>query len=584
MRALLTGNEAIARGAWEAGVLFASAYPGTPSTEILENLARYEEVSAQWAPNEKVALETGIGASLAGARVLVAMKHVGVNVAADPLFTFSYTGVNGGLVLVSADDPGMHSSQNEQDNRHLGAFAKVPILEPADSQEAKDFVGLAFWLSETFDTPVILRITTRVAHGKSVVEMGERKEKGLAPFKVDPGKYVMVPANARQRHRAVEERMQKLREFSEEFSAKRIEWGRERRIGIITSGISYHYAREALGEEASYLKLALINPLPEKTITGFAGEVEELYVLEELDPVIETQVRALGLSVRGKELFSALGELSPELVVAGFRGNGGEDTAPPEGVIPRPPVLCAGCPHRGTFYVLNKLKVVVNGDIGCYALGVAPPLSAMHSIICMGASVSNAYGFQEAFRAAGEEGPEAVAVIGDSTFLHSGIPGLLNVVYNGGRTTTIILDNSTTAMTGHQDHPGTGATLKGDPAPRADLEKICRALGIKDVRTVDAYKLAELEAGIRAALQSEEPSVVIVRRPCVLLKGRGPKGFYEVKRDLCRNCRLCLRLGCPAIEVREEQVWINNTLCNGCSLCEQVCAFNAIVKGGEENE
>ncbi|HHW54162.1 MAG: indolepyruvate ferredoxin oxidoreductase subunit alpha [bacterium] len=584
MKALLTGNEAIARGAWEAGVLFASAYPGTPSTEILENLARYQEVSAQWAPNEKVALETGIGASLAGARVLVAMKHVGVNVAADPLFTFSYTGVNGGLVLVSADDPGMHSSQNEQDNRHLGAYAKVPILEPADSQEAKDLVGLAFWLSETFDTPVILRLTTRVAHGKSLVKLGEREERGLPPFKADPGKFVMVPANARRRHVAVEERMEKLREFSEDFSANRIEWGKDRRLGIITSGISYHYAREALGEEASYLKLALIYPLPEKTIKKFAEEVEELYVIEELDPVIENQVRALGLKVRGKEVFPILGELSPELVAAGFRGQGEEVAAPQEGVVPRPPVMCPGCPHRGAFYVLKKLKVVVTGDIGCYSLGVAPPLSAMHSLICMGASVSNAFGFQEAYRAAGGEGPEVVAVIGDSTFLHSGMTGLLNVVYNGGRTTTIILDNDTTAMTGHQDHPATGMTLKGVPAPRADLEKICRALGVEDVRTVDAYKLAEVEAEIRAALQHEGPSVVIVRRPCVLLKGRGPKGYYVVDQDLCRRCRLCLRLGCPAIEVRGEQTWINETLCNGCSLCEQVCPFNAIVRGGEESE
>lgn len=582
MKALLTGNEAIARGAYEAGVLFAAAYPGTPSTEILENLARYEGIATQWAPNEKVAVEAAIGASLAGARTLVAMKHVGVNVAADPLLTFAYTGVNGGFVLVSADDPGMHSSQNEQDNRHFGSFAKIPVLEPADSQEAKDFVALALEISETFDTPVILRITTRVAHGKSVVKFEEPRERGLRPFKTDAAKYVMVPANARKRRLAVEKRLQKLREYSEEFPYNRIEWGKDRRVGIITSGISYHYAREVMGEDASYLKLSLTYPLPTSLITRFARAVESLYVIEELDPIIEEQVRALGLAVKGRELIPGIGELNPDLIAQALGRDVAASTVAQD-IPARPPVMCPGCPHRGAFYVLNKLKLVVTGDIGCYSLGVAPPLSAMHSLICMGASIGNCYGLEQAFRVAGVQGPEAVAVIGDSTFFHSGIPALLNVVYNRGKTTTIILDNGTTAMTGHQDHPGTGATLCGDPAPKVDLENLCRALGVSDVKTVDGYDLAQIEAAVRSALQHDGPSVVIVRRPCVLLKGRGPQGSYEVFTDHCRNCRACLRLGCSAIEVRNGRVVINSTLCNGCGLCSQVCPFNAIIKVGEED-
>ncbi|MGI6576189.1 MAG: indolepyruvate ferredoxin oxidoreductase subunit alpha [bacterium] len=581
MKVLMTGNEAIARGAFEAGVVFAAAYPGTPSTEILENIATYAEVTAQWAPNEKVALETGIGASFAGGRVLVAMKHVGVNVAADPLLTLAYTGVNGGLVLVSADDPGMHSSQNEQDNRHFGPFAKIPVLEPADSQEAKDFVGLALEISETFDTPVLLRITTRIAHGKSVVHLQDRTHKDMRPFAKDIAKYVMVPANARQRRFAVEERLKDLVAFSEKLPVNRIHWGKGRKVGIITSGISYQYLREVLGDQVSYLKLSLIYPLPVGLVTQFAESVEELYVVEELDPIIEQQVRAIGIKVKGKEIIPGIGELSPEIIAAAFNNQAMASGQLGRGVPARPPVLCPGCPHRGVFYLLNRLKVVVNGDIGCYALGAAPPLAAMHSLVCMGASISNCFGFMEVMQGR-SDGIQAVAVIGDSTFLHSGIQGLLNVVYNGGSTTTLILDNNTTAMTGHQNHPGTGVTLKGVSTVKVDLENLCRAVGVEDVVTVDAYDLTELERAIKSALAFPGPSVVIVKRPCVLLPGSTVAGdYYQVHADICINCGACLKLGCPAIIVREQHVVIIQSLCTGCGLCAQVCPKKAIVKVGE---
>lgn len=579
MKVLLTGNQAIARGAYEAGVTVASAYPGTPSTEIIETLATYPEVKAQWSTNEKVALEVGIGASIGGARALVAMKHVGVNVAADPLFTFSYTGVNGGLVLVSADDPGMHSSQNEQDNRNYAKFAKIPLLEPSDSQECKDFVLLAFRISEEFDTPVMVRTTTRVAHGQSLVTLGERQERELAAYQKNAPKYVMLPGYARQRHPVVEARREALARYNETAPINRIEWG-DKKIGVITSGVVYQYVKEAL-PEVSVLKLGMTFPLPEKLIRDFAAQVEQLYVIEELEPFLEEQFRAMGLKVIGKELFPRIGELSPELIAASMKTAAWETAAAVEVDVPaRPPVLCPGCPHRGVFYVINKLKLTVAGDIGCYTLGATPPLTAMDTCICMGASISGALGLEKA------RGPEfarkLVAVIGDSTFLHSGITGLVDVVYNGGTFTTVILDNSTTAMTGHQDHPGTGFTAKREPAPAVDLENLVRSLGIRRVRVVDPYDLAQMEAALKEETAAPEPSVIIARRPCVLLKGQQPTGGpVAVNEEKCTECGRCRRLGCPALVFKQAKPSVDLTLCNGCGQCIQVCRFEALQKVGE---
>ncbi len=583
---LLTGNEAIARGAYESGVTLAAAYPGTPSTEILENFARYPGVYAEWAPNEKVAMEVGIGASLAGARTLVAMKHVGVNVAADPLMTFAYTGVNGGFVLVSADDPGLHSSQNEQDNRRYARFAGIPLFEPSDSQEAKDMVKCALELSEQFDTPVMLRITTRVAHSRSLVEIGEPRAVALRPYLKDAKKYLMVPAFARMRRVVLEERLARLREYSEESPFNVIEW-KNRAAGVITSGISYQYVREAL-VDASTLKLGLTNPLPEKLIRHFAGEVERLFIVEELEPFIEEQVRAMGIAVLGKELIPNTGELNTEILTTKFTAAGiiepsrkaapAKVVSPEAPVVPgRPPVLCPGCPHRGLFYALRRLKLTVTGDIGCYTLSGLPPLEAMDSCICMGASIGAAHG-------AGKANPEmagrTVAVIGDSTFFHSGITGLLNMVYNKGAGTVIILDNSTTAMTGHQDHPGTGRTLMGAPAPAVDLEALAQALGVKRVRVVDPLDLAETRAAVQEEVAAGEPSVIVSRRPCVLLT-RATEPAVVVVAEKCIGCKVCLQLGCPAISVKDKLARVDPGACTGCGLCTQVCREGALVKGGE---
>jgi len=565
LKKIMSGNEAIARGAYEAGVSVAAAYPGTPSTEILENIAQYPSIRAQWSPNEKVALEVGIGASLAGARVLVAMKHVGLNVAADPWMTIAYTGVNGGLVLVSADDPGMHSSQNEQDNRFYARMAGVPLLEPADSQEAKEFVRLALEISEEYDTPVLLRITTRIAHSKGLVELGERKEHDLRPYIKDPKKYVMIPGNARGRHVAVVERLAKLARLAEEIPINKVEM--RGKLGVITSGVCYQYVREVL-PEASVFKLGLTYPLPEDAIRAFAERVDELFVIEELEPFLEEQIRAMGIRVKGKELTGVLGELNQKRLAVSL---GLEEPPPAVDVPPRPPVLCPGCPHRGVFYVLRRLRLTVLGDIGCYSLGALPPLDAMDTCICMGASIGSALGMEKADSVWAEK---SVAVIGDSTFLHSGMTPLLDVVYNGGRTTVLILDNSTTAMTGHQDHPGTGRTLGGEAAPKVDLEKLVRALGVRRIRRVDAYDLDSLRRAVREEIEAPEPSVIIVTRPCALKVPPGrPSVVDEAK---CNNCGLCLRLGCPAIQ---EGAWIDSHLCRGCGLCREVCPREAI--GGD---
>ncbi len=567
MKKLLLGDFAVARGAWEAGVKVASAYPGTPSTEITEELARYGEVYSEWSPNEKVALEVGIGASVRGARAIVSMKHVGLNVACDPLFTASYTGVNGGLVIAVADDPSVFSSQNEQDTRLTAVSAKVPVLEPSDSAEARDFTKAAFELSEKYDTPVILRLTTRVAHSQSLVELQERTEVPVRAYERNIQKYVMMPANARVKHVFVEERMQKMSEDADALPLNRIEEG-SAELGIICSGGVYQYVKEAL-PGASVLKLGMVYPLPYKLIEKFAGSVKRCIVAEELAPHIETLVKAAGIQVEGKNIFPLCGEFSAGLIRKCVLGAGQD--AKPAAVPARPPVLCAGCPHRGVFYVLSRLKLNVLGDIGCYTLGAVPPLGSMDAVVCMGASIGMAIGFDKADP---EAHKHSVAVIGDSTFIHSGITGLIDAVYNKSHITVVILDNRTTGMTGHQNHPATGKTIKNEPTYELDLAEVCRAVGVGSVRTVDPYDLPALEGALKAALSEEEVSVVIAKRPCVLLAKRLYKGFSV--NDKCKNCRACMKLGCPAIVKGEKGVSIDVSLCTECGLCRSVCKFGAI--------
>ena len=576
MKKLMIGNEAVARGLYEGGIKLVSSYPGTPSTEITEFLAKYDELHSEWAPNEKVATETAFGASLAGVRSACAMKHVGLNVAADPLFTISYTGVNGGMVICVADDPAMHSSQNEQDSRHYAIAAKVPMLEPSDSQEAYEFAKAAFDLSENFDTAVILRMCTRVAHSQSIVNIGERREIPAKPYVKNGAKYIMMPANAVKRHVVVEERTKKLKEFAENCPFNRVEKG-DTDIGIITSGTSYQYVKEVFGDKASVLKIGMPNPLPDKLILDFAASVKTLYVIEELDPVIETHCRNLGLKPIGKELFSILGEFSQETIANAFgftpKSCVKADTAAPA----RPPMMCAGCPHRGIYYTLAKNKITVLGDIGCYTLGAQPPLSAVDYTLCMGASVSGIHGF---LNASDEKAAEkTVAVIGDSTFMHSGVTGLINIAYNGSCSTVIILDNSITGMTGHQQNPTTGYNIKGDPAGKVDLEALCRAIGIRRVRVVDPYDLEACDKVIKEELAEKEPSVIISRRPCVLLKYVKTNPPLSVNKDKCRSCKKCMGLGCPAVSFKEGKAHIDVTLCVGCGVCEKLCPFGAIGKG-----
>lgn len=574
MKTLMLGNEAVARGLYEAGCSFVSSYPGTPSTEITECAAKYDELYAEWAPNEKVALEAAFGASLAGKRSFCAMKHVGLNVAADPLFTISYTGVNAGLVIGVADDAGMHSSQNEQDSRHYAKAAKLPMLEPADSAEALAFAKLAYELSEKFDTAVIIKMCTRVSHSQSVVETGERLVPEQKKYEKNPGKYIMMPANAKRQHPVVEARTKALAAWAETAGINRVEPGEDTSLGIITSSTSYQYVKEAFGNTYPVLKLGMIWPLPEQKIKDFAASVQKLVVVEELDGFMETHCRNLGLSVSGKELFSNIGELSQNLVREKLGGTVQTGPSLDEDIPARPPVMCAGCPHRSIFYVLKKMKLTVLGDIGCYTLGAVPPLGAIDTTICMGASVSGLHGFVKA----GEEGNagKTVAVIGDSTFIHSGVTGLINIAYNESNATVIILDNSITGMTGHQQNPTTGYNLKGDPCTKIDLESLCRAVGIRRVRVVDPYDMAACEAAVREELAAEEPSVIISRRPCALLKYVKHPGPISVDAEKCKGCKACMNIGCPAISMENGRAKIDTTLCVGCGVCGQLCKFGAL--------
>ena len=606
MKELLSGNEAVARGAYEAGVKLASAYPGTPSTEILETLAaQFPNIHSQWSPNEKVAFEVGIGASIGGARTLVTMKHVGVNVAADPLMTFAYTGVNGGFVLVSADDPAMHSSQNEQDNRFFARFAQIPMLEPSDSQESKDMVVLGYEISEQFDTPVLLRMTTRISHSKGVVDTEEPKKGPNKKFVKDPAKYVMIPSNARVRHVVVTERLEKLSEYSEHTPLNSVE-DNGSKIGIITGGVSYQYAKE-VAPHFDYLKLGMSYPLPIKKIAEFVRTHERVIVVEELDPFYEDQIKVAlydllgkekvdlisfsngsqaGGRVSGKEFFGHLGELSPLRVAEGLHKAGVisdvavAEIAPQTDMFPRPPVLCPGCPHRGAFMALKKLKVAVTGDIGCYTLGVLKPLNALDTCICMGASIGNAIGME---RVKGSD-KGTVAVIGDSTFFHSGLTGILDAVYNQSNVTTVILDNRATAMTGGQQHPGTGQTLMGDHAGKTDVEEVVRALGVKNVRRLDAYQYDEALATIREEMDKPGPSVIITSRPCVLMPKRIMDEPYVIDLEACTGCAACFQISCPAISASTEtnkhghpKAVIDESLCTGCTLCAQICPEEVIV-------
>ena len=573
MKKLMIGNQAVAAGLHDGGLGVVSSYPGTPSTEITEFLAKYDDIHSEWAPNEKVACEVAFGASLAGARSACAMKHVGLNVAADPLFTLSYTGVNGGMVICVADDPAMHSSQNEQDSRHYAIASKVPMLEPADSHEAYLFAKTAFELSEKFDTPVLLRKCTRIAHSQSVVETGEKVPAVLKDYEKNPQKYIMMPGNAIKRHPVVEARTEAIREFSENCIYNSVEYA-DGDIGIITSGCSYLYVKEALGDSVSILKIGMPNPLPEKTIKDFASKVKKLYVIEELDPVIENYVKSLGIECVGKEMFSLLGEFSQATIAAAFGKEAPASVSADSAIPNRPPMMCAGCPHRGMFYTLAKNKITVMGDIGCYTLGAVPPLSALDSTLCMGASITGLHGFN---LARGEDAEKkSVAVIGDSTFMHSGMTGLVNVAYNATNSTVIILDNSITGMTGHQQNPTTGFNIKGDPAAKVDLEALCKALGINRVRVVDPYDLKACETAIKEELAAEEPSVIISRRPCVLLKSVKHEAPLKVDSEKCRSCKKCMTLGCPAISMKDGKAHIDNTLCVGCGVCKQLCYFDAI--------
>lgn len=573
MKKLLLGNDAVARGLYEGGCSVISSYPGTPSTEITECAAKFEEIYCEWAPNEKVAMEVAIGASIGGRRSFCAMKHVGLNVAADPLFTASYSGVNAGMVIAVADDPGMHSSQNEQDSRHYAIAAKVPMLEPADSAECKAFAEQAFILSEQFDTPVILRLSTRVSHSQSLVEVKERVLSEQKPYEKNPQKYVMMPAMAKKKHFVVEQRTADLTAYAETspLNSTIMTGGK---IGVITSGAAYQYAREALGDTASYLKLGMVNPLPVELIKTFAAQFDTVYVIEELDDIIETHCRKHGIAVKGKDVFPCIDEFSQNLVTERMGGTLPTVDALDEALPMRPPVMCAGCPHRGMFYTLSKNKVMVSGDIGCYTLGALAPLQAMDTTICMGASISGLHGFNKAMGEKGEKG--SVAVIGDSTFMHSGMTGLANIAYNGGNSTVIILDNSITGMTGHQQNPTTGYNIKGDPATKISLEKVCEAVGINRVTVVDPYDLKLCDEVVKRELAAEEPSVIIARRPCALLKSVKHNPPVKVSCEDCRGCKMCMKIGCPAISIKEGKAVIDDTLCVGCGLCKSMCNFGAI--------
>ena len=573
MKELMLGNKAVARGLYEAGCKVISSYPGTPSTEITEEAAAYNEIYCEWAPNEKVALEVAHGATLGGVRAACAMKHVGLNVAADPLFTISYQGLNAGLVVCVADDPGMHSSQNEQDSRHYAIAAKLPMLEPSDSEESRVFVKKAFEMSEKFNTPVLLKMVTRVAHSQSVVDTEERVEPDRVPYVKDPAK-VMMTLNSRNAHIRVEERTKALIEYAESTELNRVELGEDTSVGIITDSTSYQYAREVLGDKVSILKLGMINPLPEKLIKDFAQKVDKVIVLEELDPIIENHCKQLGIKVAGKDTFPICGEFSQNLVRKCLGMKEPEHITIEENVPARPPVMCAGCPHRGIFYILKKKKCMVYGDIGCYTLGAVAPLNAMDLNVCMGASCSGLHGFNKAI---GEEAESnSVGVIGDSTFIHSGMTGITDISYNMSNSTVIILDNSITGMTGHQQNPTTGKNLRGEPAGKVDLEALCRALGFNRVRVVDPYDLKAVEEAVTEELAAKEPSIIISRRPCAMIKGTVHKPPISVDESKCVGCKQCMSIGCPAIAVKDKKAHIDPTLCIGCKVCSQMCKFEAI--------
>ena len=574
MKRLMLGNEAVARGLYEAGCSFVSSYPGTPSTEITEYAATYDDIYAEWAPNEKVAAESAFGASLAGRRSFCGMKHVGLNVAADPLFTLTYTGVNGGMIIGVADDAGMHSSQNEQDSRHYAKASKAPMLEPSDSAEALAFTKAAFEISEQFDTPVLLKMCTRVAHSQSLVEESPRADFTPKAYEKNIAKYVMMPGNAKRRHPVVEQRMLDLAEYAETSPLNRWERGTEGRLGVITSSTCYQYVREVCGEDVSVLKLGMVWPMPEKMLREFCASCERVIVVEELDPFIEEHCASLGLSVEGKNLFPLLGEISQNMVAEVLGGKPVSGPAVEDQIPPRPPVMCAGCPHRGLFFTLAKNKITVIGDIGCYTLGAVAPLNAVDSVLCMGASISGLHGFNKS--SGNELAGKTVAVIGDSTFMHSGITGLVNIAYNGSASTVIIVDNSITGMTGHQQNPTTGKTLKGDITAKIDLEALCRAVGIQRVRVVDPNDLKATEAAIKEELAVAEPSVIIVRRPCALLKYVKHAAPLCVDREACKSCKACMRIGCPAISMVEGKAVIDATLCTGCGVCAQLCKFGAL--------
>lgn len=573
MKELMLGNKAVARGLYEAGCKVISSYPGTPSTEITEEAAAYNEIYCEWAPNEKVALEVAHGATLGGVRAACAMKHVGLNVAADPLFTISYQGLNAGLVVCVADDPGMHSSQNEQDSRHYAIAEKLPMLEPSDSEESRVFAKKAFEMSEKFNTPVLLKMVTRVAHSQSIVDTEERVEPDRVPYVKDPAK-VMMTLNSRNAHIRVEERTKALIEYAESTELNRVEMGEDTSVGIITDSTSYQYAREVLGDKVSILKLGMINPLPEKLIKDFAQKVDKVIVLEELDPIIENHCKQLGIKVAGKDTFPICGEFSQNLVRKCLGMKEPEHITIEENVPARPPVMCAGCPHRGIFYILKKKKCMVYGDIGCYTLGAVAPLNAMDLNVCMGASCSGLHGFNKAI---GEEAESnSVGVIGDSTFIHSGMTGITDISYNMSNSTVIILDNSITGMTGHQQNPTTGKNLRGEPAGKVDLEALCRALGFNRVRVVDPYDLKAVEEAVTEELAAKEPSIIISRRPCVMIKGTVHKPPISVDESKCVGCKQCMSIGCPAIAVKDKKAHIDPTLCIGCKVCSQMCKFEAI--------
>lgn len=589
MKKLLTGNEAIARGAYESGCLVATAYPGTPSTEILENISLYNEIDSEWSTNEKVALEVGLGASIAGARTLVAMKHVGLNVAADPFFTIAYEGSNGGLIIVTADEPGMHSSQNEQDNRLFAPHAKVAMVEPSDSQECKDFVKHAFEISEKYDTPVLFKVTTRVCHSKSTVELLDREEVGVKEYVKDIRKYIMVPANSKVKHVEMEEvRLPRLREYSNNSPLNKIEWN-DKKVGIITSGASYLHAKEVFGDTVSYLKVGFSYPLPDKMFREFADEVDKIYVIEENEPYMEQFIKAMGINCTGKEIFSVCGEINPQIIREVILGEKPKEGNTLDIKVPaRPPALCAGCPHRGIFYALSKHKnkVIVTSDIGCYTLGAMAPLGVGDTMICMGAGITAGQGFEKINKIDGRD-KKVFGVVGDSTFFHSGITGLVNAVYNNSNMVIVILDNRITAMTGHQENPGTGKTINGVESPIVDIEALVKAVGIKEknIRIVDPYIMKENTNAIKDALEATEPFVIITKQPCALIKDviKERAGLHcEVNQDKCKKCKTCLKIGCPAISMKDSIVSIDTTLCNGCTVCLQVCPFDAIEFSGRE--